>query len=99
MPAVPGELRDMLPAWAVAVLLPLPVATFWHDGSGRAFAYAYLFLGCAILTAERFGRPPPVGAGSPPAGGAPHLWRAKMVALVCGRRPVRCPSLRPSVGR
>jgi hypothetical protein len=82
MSTVPGELRDMLPAWAVAVLLPLPVATFWHDGSGRAFAYADLFLGCAILAAERFGRPPPVGAGSPPAGGAPPLWRTKMVALV-----------------
>jgi hypothetical protein len=81
MPTVHGELREMLPTWAVAVLLPVPVATFWQDGSGRAFAYAYLFLGCAILTAERFGQILPVGGGSPPATGAPRLWRAKVVAL------------------
>jgi hypothetical protein len=52
------------------------VATFWHEGSGRDIAYAYLFLGCAILAAERFGRAD--GQGSP--GGVP-LWRAKVTAL------------------
>jgi hypothetical protein len=81
MPKVSDELRDMLPGWAVAVLLPLPLATFWLDGSGRAFAYAYLFLGCAILAAERFARRPPVGADSPSASDLSHLWRAKVAAL------------------
>jgi hypothetical protein len=60
MPTVCSELREMLPTWAVVVLLPAPVATFWHEGSGRDFAYAYLFLGCAILlrngSAARLGR-------------------------------------------
>ena len=45
-------------------------------GPGRDFAYAYLFLGCAILAAERFGRT--ACPGSP--GGVP-LWRAKVMAL------------------
>jgi hypothetical protein len=76
MPTVRSELREMLPTWAVVVLLPAPVATFWHEGSGRDFAYAYLFLGCAILAAERFGRAAYQGI----PGGAP-LWRAKMTAL------------------
>src|SRR5262245_57803710 len=66
----------MLPAWAVAVLLPAPLATFWQDGSGRDIASAYLFLGYATLTAERFSRRPTAGAG------ADRVWRAKMVALV-----------------
>src|SRR5262245_49802402 len=83
MQTVSGELRDMLPTWAVAVLLPLPVATFWQDGSGRDFAYAYLFLGCAILTAERFGRPARVDA-TERAGDAPRLWRVKVGALAWG---------------
>jgi hypothetical protein len=76
MPTVRSELREMLPTWTVAVLLPAPLATFWHDGSGRGFAYAYLFLGCAILAAERFGR---TAAQGGPAGVS--LWRAKMTAL------------------
>jgi hypothetical protein len=81
MPTVRSELREMLPTWAVAVVLPVPVATFWQDGSGRAFAYAYLFLGCAILAAERFGRAPPSATGNSPTGGGPRLWRAKVMAL------------------
>ena len=70
---VRSELREMLPTWAVVVLLPVPVATFWQDGSGRAFAYAYLFLGCAILAAERF---------RPQASASARPWRARMGAVV-----------------
>jgi hypothetical protein len=66
----------MLPTWAVVVLLPVPVATFWHEGSGRDFAYAYLFLGCAILAAERFGR-----TACPASPGGVPLWRARVTAL------------------
>jgi hypothetical protein len=72
-----SELREMLPTWAVVVLLPTPMITFWHVGAGRDFAYAYLFLGCAILAAERFSGT--VCQGGP--GGVP-LWRAKVTALV-----------------
>ncbi len=81
MPTVSTELRDMLPTGAMAVLLPMPVATFWQDGSGRAFAYAYLLLGCAILAAERFAQRPPVAATSSSAEDLSQLWRAKMMAL------------------
>jgi hypothetical protein len=78
---VRSELREMLPTWAVVVLLPVPIATFWQDGSGRGFAYTYLFLGCAILTAERFGRTPAAGQTNLPAGEGPRLWRVKVMAL------------------
>jgi hypothetical protein len=70
-----NELRELLPVWAVAVLLPVPMTTFWLEGSGRAFAYAYLFLGMAIVTAESFGR-------SLRAGEQHQSWRAKLGALV-----------------
>lgn len=80
MPTVSGELRALLPAWAVAVLLPVPVATFWHEGSGRDFAYAYLFLGCAIVVAESFGRRVAPAVGLPPD--MPGAWRTKLSALV-----------------
>jgi hypothetical protein len=66
----------MLPTWAVAVLLPVPMTTFWHEGPGRDYAFCYLFLGCAILAAERFGR----AASQESSGGAP-AWRAKVTAL------------------
>ena len=79
---VSSELRDMLPTWAVAILLPLPVATFWQDGSGRAFAYVYLFIGCAVLTAERFGRSPQIEAANQATEGMRRRWRVKMAALV-----------------
>src|SRR5262245_46647051 len=66
----------MLPTWAVVVLLPVPLTTFWHEGPGRDFAYVYLFLGCAILAAERFGR-----TARPEGAGDVRLWRAKVTAL------------------
>jgi hypothetical protein len=76
MSTIRSELRDLLPTWAVVVLLPVPMATFWHEGPARDFAYSYLFIGCAILAAERFGRTARQGS----AGDVP-LWRAKMTAL------------------
>jgi hypothetical protein len=66
-----AEFRALLPTWALAVLLPIPMVTFWSEGSGRAFAYCYLFLGTAVMAAESFGR----GAGA---------WRAKLAALSLG---------------
>ena len=74
MRTVSSELRDLIPVWAFAVLLPVPLATFWHEGSGRAFAYAYLFLGAAVMAAEAFRR-------ESPEAGTPAVWRAKVVAL------------------
>jgi hypothetical protein len=81
MSIVCSELRDLLPTWAVVVLLPVPVATSWHDGAGRDFAYAYLFLGCAILAAERFGPLLMHSDENPSSRGEPRLWRAKVMAL------------------
>jgi len=72
VPAPSTESRSVLSAWAVAALLPVPMATFWHEGSGRAFAYAYLFLGAAVATAEAF------------RNRAPGRWRAGMTASVVG---------------
>lgn len=74
MRAASSELRALLPTWAFAVLLPVPAATFWQDGSGRAFAYAYLFLGSAVMAAESFRR-------VAPEAGRPAPWRAKVIAL------------------
>jgi hypothetical protein len=77
MTTVAGELRALLPVWAFAVLLPLPAATFWQEGSGRAFAYAYLFLGCAVVAAESFRR---AGEGERPAQDEGR-WQAKLTAV------------------
>jgi hypothetical protein len=83
MPTVREELRSLLPALAVALLLPVPLLNFVDDGSGRAFAFAYLFLGCVLLAAECFR--PAAGPRGPGRGGTPTdrrtAWTAKMGAL------------------
>jgi len=71
-----NELRDMIPTWAVTTILPLPIINFWQLGPGQDFAYAYLFLGSAILVAERFS-----GSGRP-KGGAVDDWRSIVAALL-----------------
>ena len=84
MASIIQEFRALLPALAFALVLPIPAITFWEDGAGRAYAYAYLFLGCAIMAAESF----TVGSssGSPDAIELPRaerraVWLAKMSAL------------------
>ena len=63
------EFRSLLPALGMAVLLPVPLLNFVADGTGRAFAFVYLFLGCALVAAEGF---------RPRDGGR---WGAKMAAV------------------
>jgi hypothetical protein len=77
MRTVTQELRELLPTWGFAVLLPAPAATLWHNGSGRAFAFAYFFVGCAVMAADCFGRVPSAGGSAPG-----RVWRAKIAALV-----------------
>lgn len=79
MRSVSDELRDLLPAWAFAVLLPVPAVTFWGEGSGRAFAFAYLFVGCALMAADCFGRIE--GAGPPDRAARRRLWHTRYRAL------------------
>lgn len=72
------ELRAMLPAVGFAVLLPLPIFTFWNNRPGRDFAFAYLFLGAALAIAEAFMRAP---GGLPGSEMRTTHWRARMTAL------------------
>ncbi len=76
-----SEWREMLPTWAFAVLLPAPMATFWHEGPGRDFAYAYLFLGCSLLAAERFRKGAESYAREKAEQGAGEIWRIRMMSL------------------
>jgi hypothetical protein len=73
MPTVSGELRAMLPVWALSVLLPVPLVNFWRHRPGSDLAYGYLFLGAALLAADRFAA---LGAGFEPS-----VWRIKTRAL------------------
>lgn len=77
-----SEFRGVLPATAFALLFPVPILNFWQDGAGRAFAFAYLFIGCAFLAADSFGRMLPFDAVEP-SGTAERrrLWNVKMTAL------------------
>ena len=76
MTTVAGELRALFPTLAVTMLLPVPLLNFVGDGAGRAFAFAYLSLGCALLAGECFR---PEAAGAAPDRRA--AWCAKMGAL------------------
>lgn len=91
MPMVSSEIRAILPVWAVALLLPIPMVTFWQEGPGRDFAYAYLFLGCSIMTAERFRRPFDGGLEHQlTSHGTLGLWRARMLALALATASAVC---------
>ena len=84
MTTVTKEFRALLPALAFALLLPIPAITFWEDGAGRAFAFAYLFVGCAFMSADCFR--PCSGWDGDAATTTPPLecglvWRIKLTAL------------------
>src|SRR5262245_47328732 len=70
MATVREEFRSLLPTLAVTLLFPVPLLNFVPDGTGRAFAFAYLYFGSALLAAECCR--PAVG---------PARWNAKMGAL------------------
>jgi|GEM_PF-2784524 len=81
MVTMASEWREMLPTWALAVLLPAPMATLWHVGPGRDFAYAYLFLGCSVLAAERFSAAAKLPVSDRGEQGAGEIWRLRMMSL------------------
>jgi len=83
MRSAQSEFRSLLPTLAVTLLFPVPLLNFVQDGTGRAFAFAYLFFGCALLAAECF-RP----MANHPRDESPSairedraLWLAKIAAL------------------
>jgi hypothetical protein len=81
---IASEFRALLPTLAFALLLPVPAVMFWEDGASRAFAFAYLFLGCGFMSAERFsGQQPVFDYNSIPSSSRFNrtLWRSKMAAL------------------
>jgi hypothetical protein len=78
MKLVGREVRHLLPILAFALLLPIPWLNFCVDGPGRAFAFVYLFLGCAMLAGEGCRHP---FAGTPVE--RRRVWNARMFALAC----------------
>jgi len=51
---VRDEFRALLPVLGVTLLFPVPLLNFVADGTGRAFAFVYLYFGCALVAAECF---------------------------------------------
>ena len=84
MTTVLREFRALLPPLAFALLRPIPAITFWEDGAGRAYAFTYLFVGCALMVAECFSRPSGFShedATTSPKAQRRLVWRAKVGAL------------------
>jgi hypothetical protein len=76
------ELRYLLPAWIICVLLPLPMILFWHSSKGRSYGLMCFSLGCAILAAYSFCRDIRPQAGSAaPAKSEPQTWRERILPL------------------
>jgi hypothetical protein len=76
------EVRYLLPAWIICVLLPLPLILFWHSSKGRSYALMCFSVGCAILSAyslRRDIRPPNSSAASDDS--RPQTWRERMWPL------------------
>lgn len=78
-----AELRSLLSAWFVCLLLPLP-AIFWQAEEGRSLALNCFFVGCTTVVAYSFRReltahaitPTPEQPSLPPP-----AWGMKMLAL------------------
>src|SRR5882757_2198531 len=71
------ELKYLLPAWFICLLLPLPFLLFWHSPEGRSVALNGLFLGCMILVAYSFRRDV---RPQKDLEAAPQIWRQRMLA-------------------
>jgi hypothetical protein len=46
-----NELREILPAWALCLALPMAEILFWQSDQGRSYGLGSFFLGCTILAA------------------------------------------------
>ena len=71
------ELRYLLPAWIVCVLLPLPLILSKHLFAGRSYALMCYSLGCAILVAYSFRR----DIRLPQNSAKSRSWRSRMIPL------------------
>jgi hypothetical protein len=65
------QLRQLLPAWLICLLLPLPAMLLWHSHDGRCVALWCFFIGCATLAAYAFR----------PSHSLERSWRDRMTAL------------------
>jgi hypothetical protein len=81
MTAFLREFRNLLPVWAVALVLPLPILEFWTNGSARFYALDYVFLGNAIVAAECFRMDNATPNPSTPQS-AVCVWYAKFGAVL-----------------
>ena len=81
MAMVMREFSKLLPAWAIALVLPLPILEFWSNGSARFYALDYVFLGNAIVAAECYRRDS-TSTGSSTQEVGVRLWYAKMGAVI-----------------
>jgi hypothetical protein len=70
------ELRALVPAWFVCLLVPLPAVLFWRTSEGRSAALGCFFVACVGLVAHSFGETPNADRSD-----LRRLWRAKMLAL------------------
>lgn len=81
---VRAELRSLVPAWFVCILLPLPAILFWKAEDGRSLALGCFFIGCTAVAAFSFWRELSLPGAAPtldkPARIQP-AWRVKMLAL------------------
>ena len=65
------QLRELLPAWLICLLLPLPAMLLRHSHSGRCVALWCFFIGCASLAAYVFR----------PGRSSERSWRDRMIAF------------------
>ena len=82
--AVGMELRALVSAWIVCLLVPLPAAVFWRSSEGRSAALGCFFVACVGLVAYCFSKEVKRSSGATPFadGSNPRLgWHAKILAL------------------
>jgi hypothetical protein len=75
------ELKYLLLAWAVCVLLPLPLVLFRHLPAGRSYALMCFSLGCAILVAYSFRRDIKLSNSAAGMESKPQTWRERILPL------------------
>ena len=75
------ELRYLLPAWLVCVLLPGALVLFWRTPYGKSSAPALFSLTCASLAAFSFRRDLRPENVSVAAERGPEIWRERILPL------------------
>jgi len=78
------ELRALLPAWVVCLLVPLPAVLFWRSSEGRSAALGCFFVACVGLVAHSFSKEVKRPSGETPTADRSDSrprWHAKILAL------------------